>query len=596
MALVARENGGFVVTSLSAGFQNAFGVSASEAVGKPLCELLLKNGSVPSCEARLSQAYHSGTVQRFTLESNKERWDVFVSLVSDQRGSNECLLFRACAITQAPTAEKETEDPLKEDRPRWRDLLMQAPAAVALTRGPEHRFEWLNSSALALTGYSDAKELIGKTVSESLPAVIATGYSTMLDQVFQSGVSFRLSDARMPLPDDEQGNPRERFLNFVCMPTLDAKGEIDGTFVHATDVTDQVVSRKRLEESERQFRTLSNTIPHLAWIADERGYKSWFNKRWYEYTGTTPEEVVGWGWKKVYDPAFLGQVTQRWERAIATGEPSGLILPLRGVNGKYRLFLTLVEPVNDDRGRVVRWFGTHTDITEQEETAENLRRANRELEEFAHVASHDLQEPLRMIGIYTQLLLKKAVGDSPELQKYGRFIQQGVNRMETLINDVLTFSRTVHAEEKEATQTDLNTCLKEAIQLLERAIADSGAQIRSGPLPAVCGEQTQLTQVFQNVLSNAIKYRKTEVAPSIHVEASQRDEMWVIAMKDNGVGFEPEYSERIFGLFKRLYRDEYPGTGLGLAICRRIVERFGGKMWAEGQPGVGSTFYFSLKP
>jgi len=231
---------------------------------------------------------------------------------------------------------------------------------------------------------------------------------------------------------------------------------------------------------------------------------------------------------------------------------------------------------------------------EVQRSNEQLTRVNRELEEFAYVASHDLQEPLRIVNIYTQLMLKDLGGEKAALAQYAGFVQQGVRRMDALINDLLTFSRAVHTDELPVGKADLGTSLSEALSVLKNRIEEAGAAVSTVPLPPVRGDGSQLSHVFQNLLSNALKYRKKDTAAQIRISAERDGDYWTISMRDNGIGFEAQYAERIFGLFKRLHRDEYPGTGLGLAICKRIVERYGGRIWAEGRPGEGATFYFSL--
>jgi signal transduction histidine kinase len=225
---------------------------------------------------------------------------------------------------------------------------------------------------------------------------------------------------------------------------------------------------------------------------------------------------------------------------------------------------------------------------------DELTKANRELEEFAYVSSHDLQEPLRMINIYTQLLLRDFADRSEKAQKYASFIHTGVSQMTKLLRDLLLFSRTIHPDSMTIDRADLSKSFMQAVATLNGRIEESTAVIECNDLPTVTGDEAQLAQVFQNLLSNALKYKKAEVAPRITISAELQNGEWVISVSDNGIGFEQRYAERIFGLFKRLHKDDYPGTGLGLAICQRIIERCGGRIWAEGRPGTGSTFYFAL--
>lgn len=488
---------------------------------------------------------------------------------------------------------------------------------------------------------------------------------------------------------------------------------------------------QQLLAAEEQFRTLANTIPNLAWMANADGHIFWYNQRWFNYTGTTQIEMEGWGWQTVHDPEVLPLVLAAWKKSLAGGTALEMVFPLKGTDGLFRQFLTRVEPVRDTDGKVVRWFGTNTDITFQKKTEEELResqnqlqialetaklgswsldlksgvltcspycysnfglergttftyemllemihpqdrpqmqesvekaiaeridhhaeyritrpdgrlgwivssgralygetgnplqmvgvtldiserkyaeeqlrcsnetlkRVNEDLEAFAYVASHDLQEPLRMVNSYSQLLLLRlAPQQSSDIQKFADYIRTGVKRMEALIKDLLTYSRTTHAEGDSPGQpADLNFALEQALRRVDTRIAENQASVSSDNLPIVYGDEGQLAHVFQNLLSNALKYRKAAETPRIHIGAENQNGQWIVSVTDNGIGFDQNQAERIFGLFKRLHRDEeYPGTGVGLAICKRIVERYQGRMWAESKVGIGSTFYIAL--
>jgi light-regulated signal transduction histidine kinase (bacteriophytochrome) len=224
----------------------------------------------------------------------------------------------------------------------------------------------------------------------------------------------------------------------------------------------------------------------------------------------------------------------------------------------------------------------------------NLLYSNQELEQFAYVASHDLQEPLRAVNSYAQLLARKYQGNlDAKADKYLGYIMEGATRMQQLINDLLEFSR-VGTRGKELKLNDGEAVISQVLDNLKFAIAQSQAVVTYDSLPTVMADETQLIQLFQNLISNAIKFRREE-PPHIHISAVQGETEWVFSVCDNGIGMEPEYFDRIFVIFQRLHsRAEYPGTGIGLAVCKKIVERHGGRIWVESTLGVGTTFHFTL--
>ncbi|HYC36705.1 MAG TPA: ATP-binding protein [Usitatibacter sp.] len=266
------------------------------------------------------------------------------------------------------------------------------------------------------------------------------------------------------------------------------------------------------------------------------------------------------------------------------------------------------EPVFDEGGAFRGYRGVGRDITRRrnnesqlreahdmlEVKARELTRSNEELQQFAYVASHDLQEPLRMISSYTQLLARR-YGDrlDGDAREFMDFIVDGAARMKQLIEDLLEYSR-VGTRGRDLEPTDSSAALAKALSNLRKAQEESGARVTSGEMPRVVADANQLTQLFQNLVANAIKFRGVD-APRIHVAGESRGDSWAFTVKDNGIGLDTQYADRIFMMFQRLHnKAEYPGTGIGLAICKKIVERHGGRIWVESTPGAGCTFGFTL--
>lgn len=364
--------------------------------------------------------------------------------------------------------------------------------------------------------------------------------------------------------------------------------------------TADLIERKRAEtalrESERRFRQLADSMPQIVWTARPDGYVDYWNNRWYEFSGFDRQWFGIAGWEPILHAEDLQHSRDAWSESVRTGEPYQVEYRFWDRREKrWRWFIGRALPVRNDAGSIVKWFGSCTDIDDQKGVEDELRRVNQDLEQFAYSASHDLQEPLRGVKVYSELLsMRYGSKLDGEAREFLSFVRGGASRMEQLVHDLLAYTQVTKPGPANEL-TDANETLADAIADLKGAIMESSARITSGTLPRLSVHGLHLKQLFQNLVGNAVKYRSAERAPAVHVSAEARNGCWVFTVRDNGIGIEPEYRERIFGLFKRLHTgEEYSGTGIGLAICQRIVERYHGRIWVESEPGEGSSFFFTL--
>ncbi|MEA2625563.1 MAG: hypothetical protein QOD06_1608 [Candidatus Binatota bacterium] len=298
-------------------------------------------------------------------------------------------------------------------------------------------------------------------------------------------------------------------------------------------------------------------------------------------------------------PDDAGRVRRAVERARAEGVGYDIDFRIR-VHGGVRHLFGRAAVTLDPAGNALRLTGVCLDVTQRKNAealaveAQELARSNEELEQFAYVASHDLQEPLRMVASYTQLLERRYRGSlDADADEFIGYAVEGAQRMQRMIDDLLAYSRlTGNGRRRGAVACD--RALDEALANLRGAMEDSGAVVEREALPTVTGDAAQLTQLFQNLVGNAIKFRR-EGPPRVHLSAERRDDRWLFACRDDGIGIPPEQRERIFAIFQRLHsRSEYPGSGIGLTICKKVVERHGGEIWVESEPGRGATFFFTV--
>jgi PAS domain S-box-containing protein len=364
-----------------------------------------------------------------------------------------------------------------------------------------------------------------------------------------------------------------------------------------------------LRASEGRFRSLTALSSDWYWEQDENLRFTSMSRGMQDSIGAAPEDYVG---KTRWQDAAIGVTEAEWDAhkalLVARRPFHDFEFGRVATDGSHFYVSVSGEPVFDAEGRFKGYRGVGRDITrrklaqaelraahdELEKKARELERSNEELQQFAYVASHDLQEPLRMISSYTQLLERRY---GPKLDKDAKefmaFIVDGAARMKQLIEDLLAYSR-VGTRGRELKQVDGEAALFKAIANLRGAVEACRARITHDPLPTLRADETQLVQLLQNLIGNALKFRGAG-APQVHVRAEETDDAWLFRVTDNGIGIEPQYYERIFLMFQRLHgKAEYPGTGIGLTICKKIVDRHGGRIWVDSQPGNGATFLFTL--
>lgn len=380
--------------------------------------------------------------------------------------------------------------------------------------------------------------------------------------------------------------------------------ESDSIRFYNADITERKKADQALRESEERL-SRAQEIAHLgSWELDLVDNVLTWSDEVYRIFGLEPQQFAATyeAFLDAVHPDNRQAVDDAYSDSVREGKDGYEIehRVVRKSTGEIRFVHEKCYNVRDESGQIIKSIGMIHDITERkkaeeqlEKTLKDLGRSNQELEQFAYIASHDLQEPLRMVASYLQLIEKRYKNQlDKDADDFINFAVDGSRRMQNMINGLLAYSR-VGTKGKPFEATNCEEILGLAMANLQTAIEDSDAKITHDTLPTVKGDAAQLVQLFQNLIGNAINFRSDET-PLIHISADEKGDEVVFSMRDNGVGFSQEYANRIFEIFERLHDKEHPGTGIGLAVCRRIVERHAGRIWAQSTPGKGSTFYFII--
>jgi PAS domain S-box-containing protein len=748
-AIISKTLDG-TITAWNRGAEKVFGYSAEEAVGKPMTLLLPperadEESDILERVSRGESVHHFDTV-RVRKDGKKIDVSVTISPVVDSTG----VIVGASKIARDITASKLKEEQLRESEDRFRLFIEHAPAALAMF---DREMRYLQMSRRWRTDYAlSERELRGLSHYEIFPEV-----PERWKEIHRRGLAGEVLRGEDDRLDRSDGSVQ--WIRWEVRPWHDRAGEIAGIVIFAEEITERKRAEQRLRESEESFQAMANGIPQLAHMAGPDGAFSWYNQRWYEYTGTTPEQMEGWGWRSVIDSAMLPKVMERWQASIATGEPFDMEFPLRGADGTFRTFLNRVMPLRDSQGRVVRWFGTNTDISERKQAQEllaaqaqelsvsrealeaqtrmfklvldsmgegliaadreghfliwndsakklmgrdasnlpteqwtpyykvflsdgitpcppdrlplvralhgesvqvemmvqqpglaegvflevsarplkdnhgnvgggvavlrditerkaaeqkvqelnqnlearviertaELKAVNKELEAFTYSVSHDLRAPLRHISGFTKILVEKFHPSLPaEAQQHLQLIAQGASRMGQLVDELLKLAR-LGRQALSFEVTELNLLVKDVVTLLAPETEERQVEWKIDELPSAECDPVLIRQVFQNLISNALKYSRPRSPAVIEIGRTEKEGETVIYVKDNGVGFDMRYMDKLFGVFQRLHlAEEFEGNGIGLATVERIIKKHGGRVWVEAELDRGATFYFTL--
>jgi PAS domain S-box-containing protein len=457
----------------------------------------------------------------------------------------------------------------------------------------------LNLQAEKQFGYR-RDELVGQKVKNIIPEgfaerLIADGTRTAAEALAQQiGTGIELYGRRK----DGSEFPIEIMLS----PLESAEGILVTAAIR--DISVRKDAEKHLAQMEGRYRGLLEAAPDAMVVVNQGGEIVLLNLQAEKQFGYRRDELVGQKVKNIIPEGFAERLIadglRSEEDALAQQIGMGIELTGRRKDGSEFPIELMLSPLESAEGILVTAAIRNITTRKKAEAhllqkVEELNRSNEELGQFASIASHDLQEPLRMVASYTQLLSRRYKGKlDADADQFIAFAVDGASRMHRLIQDLLAYSR-VGTKGKDLLDTSSEEALQQALINLRGAIEESGALVTHDPLPAVLADEMQLIQLFQNLVGNAIKYQSPGV-PRVHIAAAKNGgKKWIFSVHDNGLGIESQYFERIFGLFQRLHkREEFAGTGIGLAICKKIVERHGGSISVESQPGQGSTFRFAL--
>lgn len=543
--------------------------------------------SFPTTEKQLTEELAATNEQ---IEEGQEELEVVAEqleainddLVQTQENLNKLndVLEQKVAKHESDLSENIPE--VESQRNRLEKFFMQASAGICILDGPDFVFELVNPSFEEL--FPD-RYLFGRTVLEALPEVKGQRMLEILQEVYHTGETFQGNEMLIPLINASDGKIEDRYFNFIYQARFNIDDNIDGILLFAYEVTEMVMVRLEVEENEKRFRLLLDTIPQIAWTNTPDGEVNFYNKQWYDYTGLNFEESKVLGLKTVVHPDDLQYQLEQFNTILASKNSGTFEVRKKGKNGNYKWYLIQMEPIKDEMDQVLLWVGTATDI-------QDIKLLQQQKDDFINIASHELKTPIAALKTSIQLLERMKQNSSEKMQGLIEFAGKSVDKVSGLVDNLFDTSQLRHGELSLKMHSfnlyDLVTeCLLRTFSNKPHSIIIQGNKNID-----VNADSKRVEQVLINLVTNAIKYASE--SKDINVKIEKEDEFAKVSIIDQGPGI-PE--EKIPYLFDRYYRAEKssrPGLGLGLFISSQIISKHQGEIGVTSEMGMGSTFWFTL--
>lgn len=572
--------------------ERMFGWKPLEVLGQPLSEFIVPVRYRAAHQKGLARFIKTGTgpmlnrrMELTALRRDGREFPVELTILEPLRLSGRMLVH---AFVRDISDRRRAEQAIRGSEALYHSLVDSLPIHV-IRKDLEGRLTFANRCYCELMG-RPLEELLGKTDRDLFPPELADKYVRDDQRVIATGEVFH---------DIERNEAEGRTLYFEVykVPVLGTDGQVAETQAVFWDVTDRQEARQALARERDLLRTLMDHLPDLIYVKDHDSRYLTANLAQARLAGLdSVEEFVN---RKAGDffPPEQAAAFEREDRAVMESGQPMLEREEHWIDqhGRELWFLSSKLPLHDRDGTLLGIVGIDRNITQRKHAEEELKRSNRELDEFVSVVTHDLQAPLRAVNTYCRLLAKEVETQlSADGREHLRDALDGLARMQRLIDSLRSYARATEKKRSHA-PVNLETVLEQALSNLDVELHETDAVVTHDPLPTVPGDAVQLMQLFQNLLANAIKYCRHH-RPEVHVGAAPLEGHWHLWVQDNGIGIEPARTRDIFRIFQRLHADEseFRGTGIGLSVCKRIVERHHGRIWVESTPGVGSTFHFTL--
>lgn len=507
-------------------------------------------------------------------------WTFSYSPVHGDKGAIDGVLV----ICTETTEKVKYVNKLIESEQRFQHLIRDATIGMIVLIGEEMIVEVVNKAYGVLIN-QDSDHLVGKAIFDIIPETEAD-FRKLMDQVRNTGETIFLFEH--PYFVWVNGSKKEGFLNIVYQPLRNDANQITGVVAMCQDITQQVISHKKLEESETQFKLMADSVVQMIWITDPEGMHEYYNKRWYEFTGTSVEDTAGEGWNKMFHPDDRELAWEKWRHSLKTGDIYEIEYRLLRKDGEYVWVLGRAAPVYNSDGKIIRWFGTCTDINEQ-------KKLQQQKEEFISIASHELKTPLTSLNSSLQLLGRQILTDTnlnPLSVSLIEMANKNAQKLIGLVNDLLDFTK-LEKGKLVLRKSDFN--LSNLLDSCCESVQMEGfqVQIEGDSEIKVTADYLKIGQVVTNLLSNCTKYASKSKKINIHVE--RISDSVKVTVKDFGPGIPDDKLANLFDIYYRADNvGQSSGLGLGLYICSRIITDHDGNIGVESELGKGTSFWFTL--